>query len=327
MTTGMTRRQALGLIASAPLLSRAASAREAGAEDLAHIGSLSGQAFGTGWQVTAAPGADLAEIASGIAGLFSGIDSRFSPYRPDSLISRFNAAPAGARLSDASLLRVTQAALEVAQRSEGAFDPTVGPLVARWGFGPITGGGAPNWRGLIADHRQVTKSGDELTLDLCGIAKGWALDEAARVARAHGVHDFLFDLGGELVAQGQHPSGRDWRVAVEPAAPGQPSPAILRLPSQSAVATSGITAQSYRLDRTTYGHIIDPRRAIPAQGRLRSVSVVAEDAMTADGWATALFAAGDTAGPEMARALGLAALFVFEGAETRHTPALAGFLI
>lgn len=319
MAKGITRRHALGLIAGASFLPRVAGA--------AGLDAISGQAFGTGWHLMASPEADLEIVAADIGALFSQIDGQFSPYRGDSLISRFNATQGDAVMRDKGLVRVTQAALDIAQQSEGTFDPTVGPLVARWGFGPITSGDTPNWRGITVGPEGVAKPRGALTLDLCGIAKGWALDEASHRTQAHGLKNFLFDLGGELVAHGTHPSGRDWHVAIEASSPSHPSPATLRLPSGKAVATSGINAQSYKLRTKIYGHIIDPSRGAPVQGRLRSVTVVARDAMSADGWATALFAAGDKNGPEMAHALGLAAVFVFEGMEISQTPAMAGFLV
>ncbi|PRY83362.1 FAD:protein FMN transferase [Donghicola tyrosinivorans] len=327
MTKGITRRHALGLIAGASILPHVAQA--AGME------AISGQAFGTSWQLVALPEADFGlsskrsseAVGTEINTLFAKIDRQFSPYRGDSLISQFNATHDGAFLQDKDFELVTQKALHIAKQSEGFFDPTVGPLVARWGFGPITTGDTPDWRGITAGPKGVGKTSGALTLDLCGIAKGWALDEGSRKLHALGLEDFLFDLGGELVAFGTHPSGRDWRVAIESAAADRPSPAALRLPSGMAVATSGITAQSYMLRAMTYGHIIDPRRGAQVQGRLRSVSVISEDAATADGWATALFAAGDKFGPEMAQAMELAAVFVFADGETRHTRAMAGFLV
>ncbi len=327
MTKGITRRHALGLIAGASILPHVAQA--AGME------AISGQAFGTSWQLVASPEADFGlsskrsseAVGTEINTLFAKIDRQFSPYRGDSLISQFNATHDGAFLQDKDFELVTQKALHIAKQSEGFFDPTVGPLVARWGFGPITTGDTPDWRGITAGPKGIGKTSGALTLDLCGIAKGWALDEASRKLHPLGLEDFLFDLGGELVAFGTHPSGRDWRVAIESAAADRPSPAALRLPSGMAVATSGITAQSYKLRAMTYGHIIDPRRGAPVQGRLRSVSVISEDAATADGWATALFAAGDKFGPEMAQAMELAAVFVFADGETRHTRAMAGFLV
>lgn len=315
MTRQISRRSALGLIAGVPFIASMARAQEAT--------GLSGRVFGTGWRLVTSDAADMRAVAEGIGTVFADVDRRFSPYRADSLISRFNAQGQGSDLRDAPLARVTRAALDIADQSGGAFDPTVGPLVARWGFGPIREGGAPDWRGIAAEGDRLGKAHADLTLDLCGIAKGWALDEAMRHLRQLGLRNVLFDLGGELAALGTHPSGRSWQVAVEGTEPVR----ALRLTPDRAVATSGIAAQSYRLGAHSYGHIIDPRHAAPAQGRLRAVSVVAGNAMTADGWATALFAAGDRLGPEMAADLGLAALFLSDGLDTQHTPAMAGYLI
>ena len=141
------------------------------------------------------------------------------------------------------------------------------------------GTGAPGWRGIAIAPEGLTKARGDLTLDLCGIAKGWALDRAADLARAEGVTDMLLDLGGEFVALGTHPEGRDWRIAVESPLPAQPPTQALRLPPGMAVATSGVRAQSYVLNGRLYSHIIDPETRAPASGRLRSVTVAAGDAM------------------------------------------------
>jgi thiamine biosynthesis lipoprotein len=222
---------------------------------------------------------------------------------------------AGWHAADAEMIFVTMRALELAKVSNGAFDPTVGPLVAKWGFGPIEGGSKPYWRGLSLRDGGIGKARDDLTLDLCGIAKGRALDLAVNLVRDSGIDNFLFDMGGELKAIGEHPSGRSWHVAVQPALVGQPAPATLKLADGWAVATSGLRTQSYELAEHTYGHIIDPVTGVPADDRLLSVSVLEKDAMIADGWATALFAAGLTGGPELAQDNSISALFlVREGA-------------
>ena len=294
----------LGAALAAPSLARAAASDH-----------LSGAAFGTRWSITGPEGAGLERLRPKIDALFAEIDRDMSPWRADSAISRFNASQSGSPASS-EMIRVTQSALRLARESEGAFDPTVGPLVARWGFGPIERGAAPDWRKLTVGTGRLTKGQADLTLDLCGIAKGRALDRAWQLARDHGVSNLLLDLGGELRALGRHPEGRDWQVAVEPPAPGQPVPAILHLPEGMAVATSGLGAQSYMLNGRVWGHIMNPASARPVEGNLRSVTVLAHDAMTADGWATALFAAGDAAGPALARTHDIAALFLFEGASS-----------
>lgn len=295
-----SRRNALALGAAAmfwPVVGRASL-----------VESVSGTAFGTTWRMAGPSGSALDRLRPAVESAFAEIDRQMSPWRADSEIARFNAADAGAHVVSGDTAQVVTASLALAGESGGAFDPTVGPLVARWGFGPISGS-EPDWRGIAVDEGILVKREAGLTLDLCGIAKGWALDRAIGIAREAGEESLLMDLGGELAAIGTHPSGRDWRVAVENPFHG-PAPAALRLKSGQAVATSGMAAQSYGIGGRKYGHIIDPRRRMPANGELKSVSVVATCAMEADGWATALFAAGPDAGPELASSLGIAALFL-----------------
>lgn len=274
------------------------------------LDTLEGAAFGTTWSIIGPAAAELDRIRPEIERLFDEIDKQMSPWRSDSTLSRFNAAPAGIHPAETELINVAACALDLAEQSMGAFDPTVGPLVARWGFGPIAGSEVPDWRGISVSESGLSKARDGLTLDLCGIAKGRALDRAAEIAVDAGASDVLFDIGGELKAVGRHPSGRPWHVAVDAPWQGGAAPAILRLPAGMSVATSGQRYQSYGLGDRSYGHIINPASRAPADDVLRSVTVLASDAMRADGWATALFAAGPVDGPRLAQALGIAALFV-----------------
>jgi thiamine biosynthesis lipoprotein len=280
---------------------------------------LEGRAFATGWSVIAAPGPDLAACRPELEAVCAEVDSQMSPWRADSEIARLNAAGAGTVRVSPDTARVAGAALALAERSGGAFDPTVGPLVARWGFGPILTG-AVGRQALGVEGDRITKAEPGATLDLCGIAKGHALDRMAGALAQAGTASALIDLGGELAALGTHPDGRAWRVAVEHPS-GEGAAAVLALPAGQAVATSGLAAQSYGLPGAEVSHIIDPRRGRPVGGPLRSVSVLGPTGMAADGWATALMAAGAEAGPDMARRAGLAALFVLaEGDRLRLLP-------
>lgn len=305
-----TRRRFLSLIGATALLPAQGRA--------ATIDALDGSAFGTTWRIAAPVGSGLDRLRQDIGAMFAEIDRLMSPWRPDSTISRFNSQRAGDMPVAPALAEVTQAALDIAEKSRGAFDPTVGPLVAQWGFGPISGSPDPAWQALSAGTHHIAKTRDDTTLDLCGIAKGHALDRAIGHAAERGFTDLLMDLGGELRALGRHPSGRPWRVAVEhPLADVEPV-GVIALADGLAVATSGLRSQSYVLGDRTYGHIIDPTRRAPARNSLVSVTVLAEDAMTADGWATALFAAGDAEGPKIARQLGIAALFLLRNGSDLH---------
>lgn len=277
---------------------------------------VAGRAFATEWSIATPDNVDPEGLRAPIEDMLARIDLQMSPWRADSDVSRFNMAPAGTVELPAELVKVTGAALALAGTSSGAFDPTVGPLVSRWGFGPITGGDATDWRHIGLEAGAVSKARDGLTLDLCGIAKGYALDRMADIIREAGHAHFLVDLGGELRACGTHPSGRSWHVAVEDPRPGSEGViAVLNLGTM-AVATSGSRANGYDIGDRRYSHIIDPLTLEPADSAILSVSVIADETMVADGWATALFAAGAATGPELARQQGVSALFVLENGQS-----------
>ncbi len=299
----LTRRAFLATASSAlaaPALATGAPAVE----------TITGTAFATGWRISLPAGSGVAALRADVQALLDAVDRQMSPYRTDSDLTRVNRAGAGACAAPADLLHVARAALDLAAASDGAFDPTVGPQVARWGFGPIAGETRADWTGLTLGPDALMKSDARLTLDLCGIAKGHALDGLAALARAAGHADFFVDLGGEAIAAGQHPSGRSWQVGVEDPRPEAGGVAeVLALDGQ-AVATSGDREHGYTLGNRRYSHIIDPGTGEPVTGSIASVSVIAASAMQADGWATALMAAGSQAGPELARRHGLSALFL-----------------
>jgi thiamine biosynthesis lipoprotein len=289
---------------------------QAGLAGVAGLERTGGTAFATTWEIAAPEGTGLARLRPRIEALLAGIDRHMSPWRDDSEVSAVNRAGAGAHAVSTETATVCAAALAVAAASGGCFDPTVGPLVARWGFGPIGGARTGDWRDLAVAPGRIVKASPGATFDPCGIAKGRALDRMAALLRGAGVEAALVDLGGELIAWGAHPEGRPWRVAVEDAGAG----AILSLRDR-AVATSGLAHQSYRAGGRLYGHIADPRTGAPASGGLRSVTVAASTAMEADAWATALFAAGAEEGPALARNRGMSALFVAAG---EGAPVLTG---
>jgi FAD:protein FMN transferase len=274
------------------------------------VRAMEGRAFATEWSISTPAYVDLEPLRARIEEMLAAIDLQMSPWRTDSDLSRFNRAPAGTVPLPAELVDVTSAALGLAGSSGGEFDPTVGPLVSRWGFGPIAGDDNPDWREIGLHGDAISKVRNGLTLDLCGIAKGYALDRMADIVRGAGHGDFLIDLGGELAASGTHPSGRAWHVAVEDPRPGITGAVEVLALGGMAVATSGSRANSYEIGHRRYSHIIDPSTGQPADSNLGSVSVIASTTMTADGWATALFAAGATRGPELARRNGVDALFV-----------------
>lgn len=313
----LTRR----LVLASSLAAAAALAVPGLARSTAPTRGIGGPAFGTWWSLTLPAEADAEALGAALEASLDRIDRLMSPWRPDSAITGFNMRRSVEwQPADSETVSVVRAATALRRASGGTFDPAVGPLVGRWGFGPITGEGPPAGAAIEVSEDALRKGHPDLTIDLCGIAKGYALDQMVRVLRERGVEDFIIDLGGEIAAHGRHPEGRHWQVAVEDPRPGRTGAAEVLALVGRAIATSGDKVNAYTLGSRRYSHIIDPATAAPVEGAPASVSVIAENAMAADGWATALMAAGAD-GPALAERNGLDALFlVRNGTELLRVP-------
>lgn len=270
---------------------------------------LAGNAFGTTWRVVL-PGAEGGhELCNALARILADVDREMSPFRADSEISRFNAAAGGEWFSASpGFCEVTRAALATASETDGAFDPTLGPLVSRYGFGPVQGSlvGLPEHVETAPNALRKHKGG--LSLDLCGIAKGHAVDRLAAHLTAHGHERFLIEIGGDILARGMREEGRAWRVGIEnPLTGSVHRVAALR---DTALATSGDRVHAYELKGRRYSHTIDPATGEPVRNAVASVSVLAPDAITADALSTALMVMGPERGLAFADANAVPALFL-----------------
>lgn len=296
----LSRRDVLGLaagmVAASTLPSHAA------------LRSFGGHAFASTWRITGTD-LDVRRLRPAIEAVIAQVDAQMSPWRSDSAISRFNTGTeTDWQAMPQETCKVVSESLDVAALSYGAFDPTIGPAVARFGFGPINGGSG-RYQDIAVGPQGVRKLQTDLTLDLCGIAKGYALDEIIAVLVRAGVQHALVELGGEIATIGQHPTGRDWQIAIE--APGASRALAQRVvtPQGLALATSGPLPNGYR-GRVSLSHLIDPATARPMSGSLASVSVLANTAMRADALATALAAKGSEDGFALAQRLGARAFFL-----------------
>lgn len=287
---------------------------------------LGGPAFGSSWKLVAGGTADGNGFRSAFEGIVASIDRAMSPFRADSELSLFNHA----RTTDwqplsADVCRVLDESLGVNSLTSGAFNPTIGPLVGKFGFGPITNGKPGAAEEIVVRNGAARKARPELSLDLCGIAKGYALDRMAAACEAQGLSDFLLELGGEVVAKGRHPSGRSWQVAIErPADGGTAFQRVVALGGTS-LATSGNRINSYLYRGRRYSHIIDPLTHEPAHSSLASVTVAAASAITADALATALFAMGAQRGPAFAQDAGIEAFFIMREGKALREVTTTGF--
>lgn len=311
----LTRRQVLaGGLATASALACPALARSA-PSTLA----ITGPAFGTSWKATLSASANAGVLQTALQETLARIDRLMSPWRRESVITAFNEMQSRDwQPIDSEIATVVRAALSVRAASEKAFDIAVGPHVGRWGFGPMAAAEVPQDAEIWASDAALCKSDPEVTVDLCGIAKGYALDQMVSVLRERGEENFVVDLGGEVAAFGHHPSGRSWQIAVEDPRHGHSGSAEIIALAGRAIATSGDKVNGYTLGGRRYSHIIDPTTDEPVEGAAASVSVIADNAMMADGWATALMSAG-VKGPALAQRNGLDALFLFnEVSSLRH---------
>jgi len=320
----------------------------------ARLFELSGATMGTTWHIRlalpdGAPRAWVEAIGDTVQSRLDKVDRLMSTWDSSSELSRFNRSDdtTAFPLSPATM-EVLEIALDVGRASGGAFDITVGPLVAAWGFGSGAADSvewerppAPaldSLRALVGlehlrlDPRRGTasKSRPGLQVDLSAVAKGYALDRASEGARRMGATDFALEVGGEVKALGSRPDGSAWHVAIETPTPGARS--IFRVIElrDEAVATSGDYRNFLQIGGLRYGHIIDPRTGEPVPWRGFSVSVLHRQAARADAWATALSVLGPDRGLALADSVGLSAVFVTAGPaggfEERHTEDLAGRL-
>lgn len=272
---------------------------------------IEGPAFGASWRVRVGVGADAGAIIRVISGVIEAVDVAMSPFRAGSEISVFNRMETTDWLPlSPDILTTLAEAKRIATETRGAFDPTLGGLVGRYGFGPITAAPDGAFRDLAIGAGGARKAHARQTLDLCGIAKGQALDQCGVALRSIGLEAVFMELGGEVWANGPKPDGSPWHAAIERPLPGPTAAHCIVALDGEALATSGDLINSYVLGGKRYSHIIAPQIMAPADSALASVSVFAPRAITADALATALFAMGPERGPAFAEAADIDALFL-----------------
>ncbi len=265
---------------------------------------ITGEAQGTYYQVTYIDGSNR-NFSKEIDSLLRTFDHSVSLWDDSSIISRINRNEKGVKLD--SIFRVIfTKSMEVAKRTEGAFNPCVGPLVKAWGFHRKQGKLPDSV--LIAellkhiDYRKIWLQGDSIVksdtnieLDFNAIAQGYSADLVASFLRKRGISSYLVDIGGEVVAGDMKPDGSLWRVGIEKPSDSASSEREIETVveiANKAIATSG-TYRKYRLENgRRYSHTIDPQTGFPVNHSLLSVSVVANDGITADAYATAFMVMG-----------------------------------
>lgn len=292
--------------------------------------TIDGQAMGSNLRVVVidpSGRADRQAIELAIEETVQQVNSRFSNWHADSEVSRFNQAEITNPIKISKELQlVIEQANVIHFASEGLLDITLGPLVELWGFGsPGPRSEPPSDEAIAAtlpkigqmhvltldrDAGTLTKAFPDTEIYLAAIAKGTGIDAIAQTLLDMGFTDLMVEVGGDLVAFGNGPSGRGWRIGIErPDSLSRGLEEIVAL-SGSGMATSGDYRNYFEQDGVRYSHILDASTGRPITHSTASVTVLAATAAQADAWATALLALGSDRGLAIAEDQGLAALFI-----------------
>lgn len=297
---------------------------------------LNGETMGTTYNIIAIDRKDrLApeDVKAAVEATLAAVNAAMSNWDPRSEVSRFNASKSTDPIGiSAELAKVLAAAYEVHENSLGRFDVTLGPLIELWGFGApppdsplhpdspvpsddaiaaaLAAVGQDRVLSLGRNPFTLAKRRPDATVHLAAIAKGHGVDEVAATLRNLGLVDYMVEIGGDLVTAGTNPRGLRWRIGVE--RPDSGSRRIERIVDLTGLgmATSGDYRNYFEEDGGRYSHIIDAKTGRPVTHDTASVTVIAETAMMADAWATALLALGRERGLEISEKLNLATLFI-----------------
>ena len=271
-----------------------------------------GLIFGTVYHITYQYSEDL---QSEINALLKRFDKSLSPFNEESIIAAINRNDTTVRV-DEYFKTVFNRSKEIYVASEGAFDPTVSPLINVWGFGfskadDITPFKIDSLLQMVGMDKisllsgKVIKKDRRMTLNFSAIAKGYSCDIVADFLDSKGIENYIVEIGGEIVAKGKNEKGKCWQVGIDKpilntAGVTNEIECIASL-CNGAMATSGNYRNFRYVDGKRVAHTIDPVSGYPVQHNLLSVTVIADDCMTADAYATAFMVLGVDKSLELAK--------------------------
>lgn len=293
---------------------------------------LSGATMGTTYNITAiGPELDEKTLSTKVEETLKAVNASMSNWDPKSEVSVFSASTDTSPVSiSPEFASVVAAANAVHEGSGGRFDVTLGPLIELWGFGPrkpedpvppeaaieeaLGRVGQARLLALNETAGTLAKSDPGVGINLGAIAKGYGVDAVAETLRGFKAEDYMVEIGGDLVTRGVNDQGNPWRIGIEKPEVGGQSVELVVPVSNRGLATSGDYRNFFEHDGKRYSHILDPTTGRPITHRTTSVTVVAENAMMADAWATAMLVLGAEEGLKLAEELGLAVFFISRGA-------------
>ncbi|ANR80746.1 FAD:protein FMN transferase ApbE [Kosakonia sacchari] len=311
---------------------------------------LEGKTMGTFWRVSVVDMSpqQAQSLQQKIQTQLDADDHLMSTWKDDSALMRFNHStstepwPVSAAMAD-----IVTTSLRVGEKTDGAMDITVGPLVNLWGFGPDKQPvntpsqariDAAKARTGLAHLTVINRAGEqflqkdlpELFVDLSTVGEGYAADHLAALMEREGISRYLVSVGGALASRGMNAQGQPWRVAIQkPTDRENVAQAVVDINGHG-ISTSGSYRNYYELDGKRISHIIDPRSGRPIQHALVSVTVIAPTALEADAWDTGLMVLGTEQAKEVVKREGLAVFMIIkdgDGFRTWMSPQFSAFLL
>ena len=267
--------------------------------------NITGFTQGTTFQITYEDKLDK-DLSGDVDAIFNAFDLTFSEYIPNSIVSRINKNDSTVLLDD-MFIEVYNKSVEINKETNGALDLTVGPLVNAWGFGPEKKAVIDSSKidsllqyvGMEKIHlmgRKLIKDLPGIKVDVNSIAQGYSVDVVYRYFEKLGIRNFMVEIGGEVRARGKSPKGELWRIGVDKPSEGNnpvgDSLQTIILLDNKSVTTSGNYRKYFEENGQKFSHIIDPHTGYPYKNNLLSVTVIANDALTADGYDTPLMVLG-----------------------------------
>lgn len=304
-------------------------------EPIAEIyGSTMGSTYSVKWVAADnTPGSDA--VKTWLDEYLEAFESVASTWRPDSDLSRFNAAPAGTcQKMPESILDIVAVSQRLHDETGGSFDVTLNPLLRLWGFHDDDQQRVPSDDDIakavtLTGHEHLHIRGDQLCkdraieLDIGGVAAGYIVDEVVEHFESLGIKSYMVEITGELKADGSKPGDVPWRIALEEPRDGS-RVAQLILPLKGyGVSTSGDYRNYFEEDGRRYSHTFDPVAGKPVRHDLAAVTVLHPSTAMADGLSTALLVKGEEAGWDYALEHSLPALFLIREGDSfvsRSTP-------
>ncbi|MBR9843747.1 MAG: FAD:protein FMN transferase [Rhodobacteraceae bacterium] len=300
---------------------------------------LSGSTMGTHYNIVAiGDDLDAAELGGRVGEVLKAVDASMSNWNPASEVSRFSALRSTeAQEISPQFAQVMRAAQEVHRQSEGVFDVTLGPLIELWGFGArspddplpseadiaatLARVGQARFLTLDMQAPSLTKTLPKVEVNLAAIAKGYGIDALAEMLREQGIKDYMVEIGGDLVTGGLNDKGQPWRIGIEtPTLGAQGSLQRVIALSGHGMATSGDYRNFFERDGRRYSHLLDPATGRPVVHATTSATVLAENAMMADAWATAMLVLGAERGLAVAERHGVAVFFISRDRQEKDAP-------